>query len=245
MESIIIEIRAGAGGEEAALFAEELYKMYSKYANFQNWKQSVLDSSPTELGGIKQITFEIKGENVMAKLKNEGGVHRVQRVPKTEKSNRIHTSTASVAVLEKPAESEININPSDLKYDFFKASGAGGQNVNKRQTAIRITHIPSGLIVASQVERGLEENRRAAMSILQARLFEQKKNTATSQQSQERNLQIGTADRSEKIRTYNFPQDRITDHRVEKSWHNIEKILDGHLEKIADFLQETLKNGIV
>ena len=241
MESIIIEIRAGAGGEEAAIFAGDLYNMYSKYANVQNWKQTILDSSPTEIGGIKQVIFEIKGDGVLAKLKNEGGVHRVQRVPKTEKSNRIHTSTASVAVLEKPTESDVTINPSDLKFDFFKASGAGGQNVNKRQTAIRITHVPTGLIVASQVERGLEENRRAAMLILQARLFEQQRLKADSALTQERRSQIGTSDRSEKIRTYNFPQDRITDHRAEKSWHNIEKIMNGHLEKIADFLQENLQ----
>ncbi|MDD5433536.1 MAG: PCRF domain-containing protein [Candidatus Pacebacteria bacterium] len=238
MESIIMEIRAGAGGEEAALFAEDLYKMYSKYAAFQGWKQIVLDSSPTELGGIKQITFEIRGESVMAQLKNEAGVHRVQRVPKTEKSNRIHTSTASVAVMKKPKETEVNINPSDIKMDFFKSSGAGGQNVNKRQTAVRLTHIPSGLVVASQVERGLEDNKRAAMSILQAKLFEMKNSAHQSQILEERRQQIGTADRSEKIRTYNFPQDRITDHRVEKSWHNIEKIMDGHLEKIADYLQK-------
>jgi len=242
MESIIIEIRAGAGGEEAALFAEDLYKMYSKYADSQNWKQMVLDASPTELGGIKQITFEIKGDFVLAKLRNEAGVHRVQRVPKTEKSNRIHTSTASVAVLKKPAETEININPNDIRMDFFKSSGAGGQNVNKRQTAVRITHIPSGLVVASQVERGLEDNKRAAMSILQAKLFEMKNSARENEILQERREQIGMADRSEKIRTYNFPQDRITDHRVEKSWHNIEKIMGGSMDKIVEYLAENLKD---
>jgi len=242
MESVIIEIRAGAGGEEAALFAEDLYKMYSKYADSQNWKQMVLDASPTELGGIKQITFEIKGDFVLAKLRNEAGVHRVQRVPKTEKSNRIHTSTASVAVLKKPAETEININPNDIRMDFFKSSGAGGQNVNKRQTAVRITHIPSGLVVASQVERGLEDNKRAAMSILQAKLFEMKNSARENEILQERREQIGMADRSEKIRTYNFPQDRITDHRVEKSWHNIEKIMGGRMDKIVEYLAENLKD---
>ncbi len=242
MESIIIEIRAGAGGEEAALFAEDLYKMYSKYAASQNWKQAILDSSPTELGGIKQIIFEVKGENALVKLKNEAGVHRVQRVPKTEKSNRIHTSTASVAVLPKPKETEINISPSDIKMDFYKSSGPGGQNVNKRQTAVRITHLPSGLVVTSQVQRGLEENKRAALSILQARLFEQEKNAKDSQRLEERRTQIGTGDRSEKIRTYNFPQDRITDHRVEKSWHNIEKIMDGRIEKITEYLSQNLKD---
>ena len=240
IQSIIIEIRAGAGGDEAAMFSGDLYKMYSKFAASQGWKQTILDSNPTELGGIKQITFEIKGEDVLNKLKNEAGVHRVQRVPKTEKSNRLHTSTASVAILEKPAESDVTVNPSDLKFDFFKSSGAGGQNVNKRQTAIRITHIPTGLIVASQVERGLEENRRAAMSILQAKLFEQQRSQADTALTQERRSQIGTGDRSEKIRTYNFPQDRITDHRVEKSWHNIEKIMEGKMEKIVDYLKNNL-----
>jgi len=241
IQSIIIEIRAGAGGDEASIFAGDLYKMYSKFATSQNWKQTILDSNTTELGGLKQITFEIKGEDALNKLRNEGGVHRVQRVPKTEKSNRLHTSTASVAVLEKPAESDVTINPSDLKLDFFKSSGAGGQNVNKRQTAIRITHIPTGLIVASQVERGLEENRRAAMSILQAKLFEQQRSKADTALTQERRSQIGSGDRSEKIRTYNFPQDRVTDHRVEKSWHNIEKIMEGKMEKIVDYLKDNLK----
>ena len=237
MESVIIEIRAGAGGEEAALFAEDLYKMYSKYADSQNWKQMVLDASPTELGGIKQITFEIKGDFVLAKLRNEAGVHRVQRVPKTEKSNRIHTSTASVAVLKKPAETEININPNDIRMDFFKSSGAGGQNVNKRQTAVRITHIPSGLVVASQVERGLEDNKRAAMSILQAKLFEMKNSARENEILQERREQIGMADRSEKIRTYNFPQDRVTDHRIYLTLHNIIKIMDGDLDKLISALK--------
>ena len=229
MDSVIIEIRAGAGGEEAALFAKDLYEMYSKYALSQNWRLFVLDSNITCLNGIKQITFELKGESAFEKMRNEAGVHRVQRVPKTEKANRIHTSTASVAVLEKPKETEIYINPADIKMDFYKSSGPGGQNVNKRQTAVRLTHIPSGLIVASQVERGLDDNKRAAMVILQAKLFEQEKNASQNQIVQERRTQIGTMDRSEKIRTYNFPQDRVTDHRLNKSWHNLEKIMKGKL----------------
>lgn len=229
MDSVIIEIRAGAGGEEAALFAKDLYEMYSKYALSQNWRLFVLDSNITCLNGIKQITFELKGESAFEKMRNEAGVHRVQRVPKTEKANRIHTSTASVAVLEKPKETESYINPSDIKMDFYKSSGPGGQNVNKRQTAVRLTHIPSGLIVASQVERGLDDNKRAAMVILQAKLFEQEKNASQNQIVQERRTQIGTMDRSEKIRTYNFPQDRVTDHRLNKSWHNLEKIMKGKL----------------
>ena len=229
MDSVIIEIRAGTGGEEAALFAKDLYEMYSKYALSQNWRLFVLDSSITCLNGIKQITFELKGESAFEKMRNEAGVHRVQRVPKTEKANRIHTSTASVAVLEKPKETESYINPSDIKMDFYKSSGPGGQNVNKRQTAVRLTHIPSGLIVASQVERGLDDNKRAALVILQAKLFEQEKNASQNQIVQERRTQIGTMDRSEKIRTYNFPQDRVTDHRLNKSWHNLEKIMKGKL----------------
>ena len=229
MDSVIIEIRAGTGGEEAALFAKDLYEMYSKYALSQNWRLFVLDSNITCLNGIKQITFELKGESAFEKMRNEAGVHRVQRVPKTEKANRIHTSTASVAVLEKPKETEIYINPADIKMDFYKSSGPGGQNVNKRQTAVRLTHIPSGLIVASQVERGLDDNKRAAMVILQAKLFEQEKNASQNQIVQERRTQIGTMDRSEKIRTYNFPQDRVTDHRLNKSWHNLEKIMKGKL----------------
>lgn len=240
MDSIIIEIRAGVGGEEASIFAKDLYDMYSKYALSQNWRVFVLDSNFSYLNGIKQIIFEVKGEDVFSKMQYEAGVHRVQRVPKTEKSSRIHTSTASVAVLEKPKEEQISINPSDIKMDFFKSSGPGGQNVNKRQTAVRLTHVPSGLVVASQVERGLEDNKRAALAILQAKLFEQQKNAASDKIVEERRAQIGTMDRSEKIRTYNFPQDRITDHRANKSWHNIDRIMKGKLDDII----EKLKNQI-
>lgn len=236
-----MEIRAGAGGEEASLFAQDLFKMYSKFALTNNWKVEVLDISPTELGGLKQIVFEVRGENVFAKMKYEAGVHRVQRIPKTEKSNRIHTSTASVAVLPKPKETEVNINAADIRMDFFKSSGPGGQNVNKRQTAVRITHLPSGLVVAAQAERNLEENKRLALNILEAKLFELEKQKLENKIGSERRLQIGQADRAEKIRTYNFPQDRITDHRVNKSWHNIEKIMEGRMEKITEFLMQNLK----
>ena len=237
MDSVIVEIRAGAGGDEASIFARDLFEMYSKYAASQEWRCFVLDSNASSMSGFKQITFELKGEDVLAKMQNEAGVHRVQRVPKTEKNNRIHTSTASVAVLQKPQETEVNINPSEIKMDFYKSSGPGGQNVNKRETAVRITHIPSGLIVCSQVERGLEDNKRAALVILQAKLFDMKRNAAQSQISEERRNQIGTMDRSEKIRTYNFPQDRVTDHRVNKSWHNIEKIMKGRLDDIVEKLK--------
>ncbi len=232
MNSIIMEIRAGAGGNEAAIFAQDLYKMYSKYALNQGWAIKETDRQTIGIGGLKQITFEIKGAGAFDKLQHEAGVHRVQRVPKTEKSNRLHTSTATVAVLNKPRQSEITINPTDLKTDFFKASGHGGQNVNKRQTAIRITHLPSGIVVSSQQQRNLEQNRQVALAMLEAKLQQQQHVKIEGAISQTRKDQIGEADRSEKIRTYNFPQDRITDHRIKKSFHNIEKIMNGKLDKI-------------
>ena len=238
-ESVIIEIRAGAGGEEAALFAADLFKMYSNYANSQEWKQKVLDSHPTSLSGIKQIVFEVKGENAWKKLKNEAGVHRVQRIPRTEKGGRIHTSTASVAVLLKPKSTEVKINPSDLRIDFYRASGPGGQYVNRRDTAVRITHQPTGLVVTSQTERNQLQNKENALSILGAKLLERKQKQELEKISGERKDQIGNAERAEKIRTYNFPQDRITDHRIKKSWHNIEKILGG---KLGPVIKKTLKN---
>ncbi len=239
-DAIIIEIRAGAGGEEAALFAQDLFKMYSKYAQSQNWKVRLLDWSQTGIGGLKQTTFEIQGEEAFDKLQYEGGVHRVQRVPKTEKGNRLHTSTASVAVLPKPKAAEVKINPADIKMDFFKASGPGGQYVNKRQTAVRITHAPSGLVVSCQTERNLEQNKANAMAVLEAKLFQQEQSKIQGALTEERRAQIGTADRAEKIRTYNFPQDRITDHRIKKNFHNIEKILDGRLDPIVKKLQKSL-----
>jgi peptide chain release factor 1 len=241
MSSIIMEIRGGAGGEEAALFAHDLFKMYSKYAETQGWEIRILDSNQTEIGGLKQIIFEIRGENVHLKMKHEGGVHRVQRVPKTEKGNRIHTSTVSVAVLEKPESTQIKLNPSDLRMDFFKASGPGGQYVNKRQTAVRITHLPTNLVVSSQNSRNLEENKKAALNILEARLFEKEKMEIENKIAGERKIQIGRAQRSEKIRTYNFPQDRITDHRINKKFHNIEKILAGNLNPIVKALQKSMQ----
>jgi peptide chain release factor 1 len=237
--SIIIEIRSGAGGEEAALFAQDLFKMYSKYAENQSWKIKILDSNQIEMGGLKQIIFEIKGEDAYSKMKYEGGVHRVQRVPKTEKGNRIHTSTASVAVLQVPEQAQIKINPQDLKMDFYKSSGPGGQNVNKRQTAIRITYLPTGLIVSSQTSRNLEENKKAALNILEAKLFEKERKEIENKIAGERKTQIGRAQRSEKIRTYNFPQDRITDHRIGKKFYNIEKILAGNLDPIVKALQKS------
>ena len=241
--SIIMEIRAGAGGEEAALFSKDLFRMYSKYANLKGWRFQVLDESQTELGGFKQVIFKITGENILSKMKYEGGVHRVQRIPKTEKGNRIHTSTASVAVLQIPTLIQIKLNSSDLKMDFYKASGPGGQYVNKRQTAVRVTHLPTGFIVTSQTSRNLEENKKAALSILRAKLFEKERTEKEGKQDQERKTQFGKAMRAEKIRTYNFPQDRITDHRINKSWHNIEKILDGSLDPIFNSIIKILQKN--
>ncbi len=235
--SIIMEIRAGAGGEEATLFAKDLFRMYSKYAVSKGWQVQVLDDYQTEVGGLKQVIFKIEGEGTFSKMKYEGGVHRVQRIPKTEKANRIHTSTISVAVLPIPTTTEIKLNPADLKMDFYKSSGPGGQYVNKRQTAVRISHLPTGLVVSCQTSRNLEQNKKSALEILAAKLYEKEKSETEEKLDQERKLQIGKAQRAEKIRTYNFPQDRITDHRIKKSWHNIEKILDGNLDVILKKLQ--------
>lgn len=238
-ETIIMEIRAGTGGEEAALFANDLFNMYSKYAASQGWLVKTLDANITGIGGLKNSAFEIKGEGVYDKLKYEAGVHRVQRVPRTEKSNRVHTSTASVAVLKKAPEAEVTVNPQDVKMDFFKSSGKGGQNINKRQTAIRITHLPTGLVVSSQAQRNLEQNKKAAMDILRAQLYQIKQKALEGKVIEQRREQIGSQERAEKIRTYNFPQDRLTDHRINKSFHQIDKIMNGKLDKIIDKL--TLK----
>lgn len=235
--SVIIEIRAGTGGDEAAIFAGDLYRMYSRYAENKGWKQSILDSHPADLGGFKEIIFELAG-NAYEEMKYEGGVHRVQRIPKTEKAGRVHTSTASVAVLMKPKASEIKIKPQDLRIDIAKSSGPGGQNVNKRMTAVRITHLPTGIMVKSMTERSLPQNKENAMSILAAKLMEKQEAESLSKEKDKRKSQIGTAKRVEKIRTYNFPQDRITDHRIKKSWHDIERIMDGDMAKIVEAMQK-------
>ncbi|MCD6500458.1 PCRF domain-containing protein [bacterium] len=240
MSSIIIEIRAGAGGEESALFANDLFRMYQKYAQSKNWELRVLDAAYSPLGGLRRIIFEIKGADTFSKLKYEAGVHRVQRVPKTEKGNRIHTSTVSVAVLPTPKPTQVKIKPSDIKMDFFKASGPGGQYVNKRQTGVRITHLPTGTVVSSQSQRSLEANKKAALDILVARLFKINEEKERAKMELKRRTQIGQAQRAEKIRTYNFPQDRVTDHRIKKSWHNIEKIMAGNLEPIIKKLEKNL-----
>lgn len=239
-QSAIVEIRAGAGGEEASLFVATLYRMYSKYAQKQGWQQKILDSHATELGGFKEIIFELKGD-VFSKMRYEGGVHRVQRIPETEKAGRVHTSTVSVAVLSKPKKAQIKINPQDLKINFYRASGPGGQYVNKRETAVRITHLPTGLVVTSQTERNQLQNKENALSLLGARILERQKILEENAIAGKRKVQIGKAKRAEKIRTYNFPQDRLTDHRIKKSWRNLEKILDGELNPIIETIQ---KNGL-
>ena len=232
MAAVIIEIRAGAGGEEAALFVKDLFKMYSKYASSQSFQERILDSHPTELGGFKKIVFELKNSDVYSKLKYEAGVHRVQRIPQTEKSGRIHTSTVSVAVLPKPEKTEVKIKPEEVKIETYRASGPGGQYVNKRDTAIRITHLPTNLVVTSQTERSQFQNKENAMAILEAKILEKKEEEKMEKLSKERKTQIGWAKRAEKIRTYNFPQNRITDHRIKKSWHNLEDIMAGKLNTV-------------
>jgi len=241
--SIIVEIRAGAGGQEAALFAADLFRMYSKCSQLKSWQQKVLHFTTGELGGFKEIVFEIKNGDVWSFMEYEAGVHRVQRIPTTEKSGRIHTSTASVAVLPKPEKGKIAINPRDLKIDTYKASGPGGQYVNKRMTAVRISHLPTGTIVTSQTERSLQQNKENALSILEAKILEKKIKEEGKKLKDERKTQIGTAQRAEKIRTYNFPQNRITDHRLKKSWHNLEEILNGKLDVIIRAFQKEKKQS--
>ncbi len=240
-QSAIIEIRAGTGGEEATLFAANLYRMYSRYATLQSWQHNVLDSKPSEMGGFKEIVFELRGADAFSKMQYEGGVHRVQRIPETERQGRVHTSTASVAVLLKPKESQVNINPKDLRVAVGKASGPGGQNVNKRMTAVRIVHLPTNIAVSSQTERSLLQNKENAMAILAAKLLEKQEMERTDSLDEKRNAQIKWAKRAEKIRTYNFPQDRLTDHRIKKSFHNLEAIMDGELDKIVKTLTESVK----
>lgn len=242
-QKAIIEIRAGAGGEEAALFAGRLLQMYSSYAKKRNWELNLIDSHPSSLGGFKEAVFEIGGVNAYQDMKQEGGVHRVQRIPDTEKTGRIHTSTASVAVLREAEEKDVEIKPQDVKVEFFRSSGPGGQNVNKVETAVRIYHLPTGLVVSSQESRSQQKNREHAMTVLRTRLLETRREAAAEKSGAQRREQIGSADRSEKIRTYNFPQDRVTDHRIKQSWHNLEKILAGELDPIIEAMQKIAPPG--
>lgn len=231
--SVIMEIRAGAGGEEAALFVADLYKMYGAFAMSKGWRTEYIDSNDTELGGYQKLIFSIEGHGAYSCFKYESGVHRVQRVPVTESGGRVHTSTATVAVLPEVDEVEVNINPNDLKIDTYRASGAGGQHVNRTDSAIRITHLPTGLVVTCQDERSQHKNRAKAMAVLQSRLLEMEESKQTGAIAAERRSQVGTGDRSEKIRTYNYHQGRVTDHRIGLTLYRLEEILNGDLEEIV------------
>ncbi len=235
-KNVIIEIRGGAGGEEAALFANSLYRMYTMYAESKRWKTEILNENPTELGGFKEISFSVDGDGAYSKLKFESGVHRVQRVPETESQGRVHTSTVTVAVLPEAGEVEVEINPTDLQIDTFRSSGAGGQHVNKTESAIRITHLPTGLVIECQDERSQHKNKDKAMKILRSRLYEKKLEEQNAKIASERKLQVGTGDRSERIRTYNFPQGRMSDHRIGLTLYKLDAIMNGDLDELFDAL---------
>ena len=234
--SVIVEIRGGAGGEEAALFAADLFRMYTRYGERHHWKSEILDINDTEIGGIKEVVFSIEAHGAYSKLKYESGVHRVQRVPSTESSGRIHTSTVTVAVLPEVDDVDIDINLNDLQIDTYRASGAGGQHINKTDSAIRITHLPSGIVVTCQDQRSQHKNKEKAMKVLRSKLYEKAQEQQNTEIAQTRKFQVGTGDRSERIRTYNFPQGRVSDHRIGLTLYKIEEILDGDIDEIIDAL---------
>ena len=235
-KDVIVEIRAGAGGDEAALFAADLLRMYARYAENRGWQVDVIDSSESGIGGFKEIIFEVRGKGAYSRLKYERGVHRVQRVPVTESSGRIHTSTATVAVLPEVEEVEVDINPEDIRIDIFCAGGHGGQHVNKVATAVRLVHLPTGITAVCQDERSQGRNKTKAMAVLRARILDQEERKHSEEIARERRSQVGTGDRSEKIRTYNFPQGRVSDHRIGLTLHNLEGILGGELDSLIDAL---------
>ena len=235
----ILEIRAGTGGEEAALFAGDLYRMYSRYAERQGWKVGLIDASSSNMGGYKEVIFAVEGKDVYRTLKYESGGHRVQRIPLTEANGRIHTSAATVAVLPEATEiDEIEVKPDEIRIDLYRASGPGGQKVNKTESAVRITHMPSGIVVQSQDERSQQRNRERAMSVLKARLLDRARNEEQAKMASERKLQIGSGDRSERIRTYNFPQNRVTDHRIEMTIYTLDRFMEGEIDQLVTVLRE-------
>lgn len=238
-KNVIMEIRAGAGGEEAALFAGDLFRMYSRYAERNHWKVEILSTSPTDIGGFKEIIFLLEGGGVYSRLKFESGVHRVQRVPVTESGGRIHTSTITVAVLPEAEEVEVEVNPQELRVDTFCATGPGGQSVNTTQSAVRITHLPTGIVVSCQDEKSQHKNRDKAMRVLRARLLDKMQQEQDAEVAQARRSQVGTGDRSERIRTYNYPQGRVTDHRINLTLYKLDMVLDGEIQEFLDHLSAT------